>query len=90
MKYGNERDQQYCANKVGSMDPVEVNFPTNLIIKPFHTDTVTDVICLFARSLAVRGGCSFIAPSWQVYNEIAATRPDLIHTLAQADWPFDT
>jgi len=27
---------------------------------------------------------------WTVYNEIAATRPDVIHTLATGDWPHDT
>ncbi|KAK5702418.1 hypothetical protein LTR17_022345 [Elasticomyces elasticus] len=58
--------------------------------KPFHTDTVTDCICLFAFGVSARGGCSFVAPAWQVYNEIAATRPDIIHVLSRPDWPFDT
>jgi len=58
--------------------------------KPFHTDTVTDCLCLFARGLSARGGSSVLASGWQVYNDIAATRPDLIHVLAQPDWPFDT
>ncbi|KAI1455336.1 Clavaminate synthase-like protein [Annulohypoxylon moriforme] len=58
--------------------------------KPFHTDTVTDTLCLFTRSLAVEGGQSILASSWTVYNELAATRPDLIHVLAKPDWPFDT
>ncbi|EEY15110.1 taurine catabolism dioxygenase TauD [Verticillium alfalfae VaMs.102] len=31
-----------------------------------------------------------IASSWTVYNELAATRPDLIEVLSAADWPFDT
>ncbi|KAK1808832.1 hypothetical protein LTR12_016810 [Friedmanniomyces endolithicus] len=53
-------------------------------------NTVTDCICLFAFGLSARGGCSFIAPAWQVYNEIATTRPDLIHVLSRPDWPFDT
>lgn len=91
MKYGNDRDLQYCANKVCCHSAQQGSgIHANVWIKPFHTDTVTDVICLFARNLAARGGCSFIAPAWQVYNEIAATRPDLIHTLSQSDWPFDT
>lgn len=25
-----------------------------------------------------------------VYNELAATRPDIIHTLTRPNWPFDT
>lgn len=31
-----------------------------------------------------------IASAWTVYNELAATRPDLIHVLSAPDWPFDT
>ncbi|KAK0644660.1 hypothetical protein B0T16DRAFT_460692 [Cercophora newfieldiana] len=58
--------------------------------KPFHTDTVTDTLCLFAQSLAAAGGRSVLASAYTVYNELAATRPDLIHTLAAPDWPFDT
>lgn len=58
--------------------------------KPFHTDTVTDTLCLFTQELASSGGRSTFASAWTVYNELAATRPDLIHTLASPDWPFDT
>ncbi|KAL4975015.1 hypothetical protein BDW66DRAFT_167438 [Aspergillus desertorum] len=58
--------------------------------KPFHTDTVTDCLCLFTRSLSEKGGRSILASAWTVYNEIAATRPDIIHVLAQPNWPFDT
>jgi len=58
--------------------------------KPFHTDTVTDTLCLFTQQLAASGGRSVLASSYTVYNELAATRPDLIHTLAAPDWPFDT
>ncbi|KAF8846804.1 Clavaminate synthase-like protein [Acephala macrosclerotiorum] len=58
--------------------------------KPFHTDTVTDCLCLFTRSLAAAGGQSILASSWTVYNELAATRPDIIHVLSAPDWPFDT
>ncbi|KAK4171360.1 hypothetical protein QBC36DRAFT_391169 [Triangularia setosa] len=58
--------------------------------KPFHTDTVTDCLCLFVQNVAAGGGRSVLASAWTVYNELAATRPDLIHTLATPDWPFDT
>ncbi|KAK4222793.1 hypothetical protein QBC38DRAFT_460039 [Podospora fimiseda] len=58
--------------------------------KPFHTDTVTDTLCLFTQELASCGGRSVLASAWTVYNELAATRPDLIHVLAAPDWPFDT
>ena len=54
----------------------------------FHTD-VGDIVSLFALSTAAEGGTSRLASTWRVYNELAATRPDLIETLAQ-DWTADT
>lgn len=54
----------------------------------YHTDA-GDIISLYAIGVAEEGGKSRIASSWTVYNEIAKTRPDLIHTLSQ-DWPFQT
>jgi hypothetical protein len=53
----------------------------------FHTDS-GDIVSLFALSTAAEGGQSKLASSWRVYNELAATRPDLIGTLS-SDWPFD-
>jgi hypothetical protein len=58
--------------------------------KPFHTDTVCDCLGLVTQSCSAKGGKSIIASFWTVYNELAATRPDLIHVLAKPDWPFDT
>ncbi len=54
----------------------------------FHTD-VGDVIALFALGEAAKGGQSYLSSSWKVYNELAATRPDLIHTLSEP-WLADT
>lgn len=53
----------------------------------FHTD-VGDIIALFALGAAEEGGESYLSSSWTVYNELAATRPDLIRTLAEP-WDFD-
>ncbi|KAH8819832.1 hypothetical protein F5884DRAFT_27374 [Xylogone sp. PMI_703] len=53
----------------------------------FHTDQ-GDIVSLFCLSTAAQGGESKLASSWRVYNELAATRPDLIKTLAE-DWVFD-
>ncbi|OWY50321.1 Clavaminate synthase-like protein [Alternaria alternata] len=50
----------------------------------FHTDS-GDIVSLFALSTAAEGGASRLASTWRVYNHLAATRPDLIHTLSQ-DW----
>ncbi|EXJ93768.1 hypothetical protein A1O1_02161 [Capronia coronata CBS 617.96] len=53
----------------------------------FHTDS-GDIVSLFALSTAANGGRSRLASTWRVYNELAATRPDLIETLSQ-DWIAD-
>ncbi|KAL0576214.1 hypothetical protein V5O48_005781 [Marasmius crinis-equi] len=54
----------------------------------FHTD-VGDLIALLAIQVAAEGGTSRIASSARVYNEIAATRPDLIKTLSEP-WVLDS
>ncbi|TFK34848.1 hypothetical protein BDQ12DRAFT_737894 [Crucibulum laeve] len=54
----------------------------------FHTD-VGDLIALIALQTAAEGGTSRISSSARVYNELAATRPDLIATLSEP-WPLDT
>ena len=53
----------------------------------FHTD-VGDLIALFALDNGAEGGTSRICSGPRVYNELAATRPDLIHILAD-EWPLD-
>ncbi|KAF9741551.1 hypothetical protein PMIN06_011208 [Paraphaeosphaeria minitans] len=54
----------------------------------FHTDS-GDVIALFCLEEAADGGHSKLSSSWRVYNELAATRPDLIRTLAEP-WVSET
>lgn len=51
----------------------------------FHTDS-GDIVSLFALETSLEGGASKLASTWRVYNELAAKRPDLIHTLTQ---PWD-
>ncbi|UPL03021.1 hypothetical protein LCI18_013955 [Fusarium solani-melongenae] len=51
----------------------------------FHTDS-GDIVALFALEIAKKGGASKLTSTWTVYNEIAKTRPDLIHTLSE---PWD-
>ncbi|KAJ4321287.1 hypothetical protein N0V84_005421 [Fusarium piperis] len=48
----------------------------------FHTDS-GDVIALFALGEAEEGGQSYLSSSWNVYNQLAKTRPDLIRTLTE-------
>lgn len=40
-------------------------------------------------TVAAKGGNHIIASAWTVYNELAATRPDIVRLLATPDWPFD-
>ena len=53
----------------------------------FHTDN-GDIVSLLALEVADDGGQSKIASSWDVYNTLAKTRPDLIQTMSE-DWPCD-
>ncbi|KAL1612590.1 hypothetical protein SLS60_000819 [Paraconiothyrium brasiliense] len=53
----------------------------------FHTDS-GDIVSLFALETALSGGASKLASTWQVYNEIARARPDLIHTLS-TPWNYE-
>ncbi|KAF8649399.1 hypothetical protein AX16_005840 [Volvariella volvacea WC 439] len=54
----------------------------------FHTD-VGDLIALLALQTAAEGGTSRIASGARVYNELAATRPDLVQVLSEP-WPLDS
>ncbi|KAI1738278.1 TfdA family taurine catabolism dioxygenase TauD [Xylaria scruposa] len=53
----------------------------------FHTDS-GDIVSLMALETSADGGASKLASTWRVYNEIASTRPDLIHTLSE-DWDME-
>ena len=57
-------------------------------LQPYHTD-VCDILALFAIDLPLNGGESLLSPSSAVYNEIAATRPDVIKTLSEPIWIYD-
>ncbi|OLN94313.1 hypothetical protein CCHL11_02947 [Colletotrichum chlorophyti] len=54
----------------------------------FHTEETGDVVSWLTRSTAAAGGKCIIASAHTVYNVLAATRPDIIRTLARSDWPF--
>ncbi|CAA7265330.1 unnamed protein product [Cyclocybe aegerita] len=54
----------------------------------FHTD-VGDLIALISLEVAEKGGTSRISSGARVYNELAATRPDLVHTLSEP-WALDS
>jgi hypothetical protein len=44
---------------------------------------------MYVQETAPKGGESHLASCAKIYNEIAATRPDVVHTLADGSWIFD-
>lgn len=56
--------------------------------QPFHTDAC-DLLVMYVQELAASGGHFKLASSAQIYNDIASTRPDVIHALASDSWVFD-
>jgi hypothetical protein len=52
----------------------------------FHTD-MGDILALYAMDLPEAGGGTMIASSSKIYNELAASRPDLLEELTQK-WTF--
>ena len=69
--------------------PAVLNAPvTNINLKPFHTDNMGDVLGFQTRSIASQGGNAVISPAYTIYNELAASRPDVIRVLAEPNWPI--
>jgi hypothetical protein len=57
-------------------------------LKSFHTDNC-EIMGLFCLDTAVKGGTSLLSSSWNIYNELVAKRPDILHTLTE-EWVLDT
>jgi hypothetical protein len=53
----------------------------------FHTD-LGDILSLYSITVDP-AGAGLLASSWQVYNELASTRPDIVRTLSE-EWVWDT
>lgn len=61
-------------------DPNVRGYQTRIAL-PFHTDTSTDLLGLLCYRPAKSGGMSALAPLLTIYNELLASRPDLVETL---------
>ncbi|KAL2869466.1 TauD/TfdA family dioxygenase [Aspergillus lucknowensis] len=72
--------------KYGCASKLNPTFTPNAL--PYHND-VCDILCLYVQDTAHNGGESILSPAAAVYNEMAATRPDVIHTLAAKTWVYD-
>jgi hypothetical protein len=82
---GNIKDARSGIGEGKNKSQVKIGTPAYTADKQvFHTDS-GDIVSLFALSTAAEGGASRLASTWRVYNHLAATRPDLIHTLS-GDW----
>jgi len=46
-------------------------------------------MAFFYFDMALKGGETVLASSWQTYNDLAVNRPDVLHTLAEP-WVLDT
>ncbi|KFY83064.1 hypothetical protein V500_10190 [Pseudogymnoascus sp. VKM F-4518 (FW-2643)] len=55
---------------------------------PFHTEATGDILAWQTRAAAAEGGKCILASAYTAYNLLAATCPEVIHTLAKPDWPF--
>ncbi|KAK7425641.1 hypothetical protein QQZ08_007857 [Neonectria magnoliae] len=91
--------QSYIANRHGRQDKkgnmlVHIVADNSSVLKAGHHRHSTspieagDVVSWLTRSTAATGGKCIIASSYTVYNVLAASRPDVIRTLARSDWPF--
>lgn len=56
--------------------------------QPFHTEANGDILAWQTRAAAAEGGKCILASAYTAYNLLAATYPEVIHTLAKPDWPF--
>jgi Taurine catabolism dioxygenase TauD, TfdA family len=82
---------------IGHIKDLSTQLPSGTIGSPaytttesqaFHTDNGSDIVALFCLAEAAEGGESYLSSSWRVYNELAATRPDIIETLSEP-WAFE-
>ncbi|KAJ5611892.1 Clavaminate synthase-like protein [Penicillium herquei] len=48
----------------------------------FHTDNC-EIMAFFYLDMALKGGETRLSSIWQTYNELAANRPDVLHTLTE-------
>jgi len=64
------------------------NVQADVSPKPFHTDDLGDILAFQTRSAAARGGNCILSPAYTIYNELVATRPDVIWTLSAPNWPL--
>lgn len=54
---------------------------------PFHNDMGCEILALHIRNCAAQGGGTYVASAAAVYNALMKTNPQVVHTLAEHEWP---
>ena len=56
----------------------------------YHSDRYSgDIISMYLRNLGENGGDQYIASWSKIYNKLLKTVPEVLETMAAADWPFE-
>lgn len=58
----------------------------------FHSDRFSgDILALHVRNDGGvgAGGDQFLVSFWTIYNELLQNDPEVLETMAEADWPFE-
>jgi hypothetical protein len=48
----------------------------------------TNILALHVRSLAEKGGSTFVSSSWTIYKELVASYPEVLKALCEPGWPI--
>ncbi|KAH9996734.1 Clavaminate synthase-like protein [Xylariaceae sp. FL0662B] len=55
---------------------------------PYHTDMGCEILSIQVRDCADEGGHTCVASISAIYNELLESNPQVLHILAQPDWPI--
>lgn len=55
---------------------------------PPHNDMGSEILCLSVRSCSTKGGSTYIASSWRIYNDLATEHREVLKELATPTWPI--
>ncbi|KAM7218262.1 hypothetical protein V8F06_006325 [Rhypophila decipiens] len=54
----------------------------------FHSDVGCDILALYCRSQAEKGGHTYLASALNIYRDLLTSYPDCLDTLTQPAWPI--
>ncbi|KAI0543509.1 hypothetical protein F4679DRAFT_590419 [Xylaria curta] len=56
----------------------------------FHAEFYCDILAFYVQQEPAGGGMMKLASSWQVYNNLCQTRPEVVKKLMLPDWKFES